>query len=196
MNRGSPHRIIAIVLLFSGLEAASLQAEPRWGLGLQASQITTQSAEDREVDKSGTGFAGTLGATWTMSESSHLVLELGLGMKTVEGDSSSSTQEVETQGAFIGTSYRWAFSGFEIGPRLVVTRGDSASLRAYDADSTQTIVSLGPEIAYRFALESGDVLGFAAFTRDLLVKNQTNTHITAGLQFWLASTPSTADVNP
>jgi hypothetical protein len=171
------------------------EAHVRWGAGFQTSFITTQSDEEREVNKKGLGIAGTVGASWAFDDASFLRLGLGLESRQIKGDTSSFTQEVKTRGSFLNGSYHWALGAIELGPQLVLTRGKAASLRAEDADSIQTVLAFGPEIAKRWTTESGDLLAFLAVTQDLNVDHQANRSFTVGLQLWLKeSTPQSSEI--
>lgn len=187
---------LALAFVLSGLSMESAEAEVRWGAGFQSGFITTQSDEEREVDKKGLGMAGTLGASWAFDDAAILTLGLGLESRQVKGDTASFTQEVKTQGSFLNASYRWSLGAIELGPQIVLTRGKAASLRADDADSTQTVLAFGPELAKRWTMEAGDLLAYFAVTQDLNVDHQTNRSFTVGLQFWLNESTQQATDTP
>jgi outer membrane protein OmpA-like peptidoglycan-associated protein len=125
-----------------------------------------------------------------------------VGIRTLEssGTSKRRRQALETFGGTLRLDYRWILGGFEPGVLLTLDQGPGATLKLAQKNDVTSVLSLGPELAYRWQMETNQIVGFVASTIDVNVPQQNNITVLAGLQFWFKASapelPATKDPEP
>jgi outer membrane protein OmpA-like peptidoglycan-associated protein len=74
--------------------------------------------------------------------------------------------------------------GFEAGILLNLDQGQGSTLKLSDQQKPGSVISLGPEIAYRWPGERQQMVAYLATTLDVGVAQQNNVMVLAGLQYW------------
>jgi outer membrane protein OmpA-like peptidoglycan-associated protein len=156
-----------------------------FGGGIDGGATSTVSNERTEVDKKGLTYAGYIGTSMSPIDRSHLTLTLGIQGYAVKGTSGKRTQIVNARTALLAIDYRWSIWNIEPGLLIRGNHGKNASLRAEDKDTSMVSINLGPIVAYRWSLESSDMVGYLAVTRDMNVPKETNSSLILGFQYWL-----------
>lgn len=177
-----------LALLIQVAIPQSAPSEVLLGGQLEGAWVKTQSKSKEDLDRSGTAMGLAGGLLFPVSDDAVMSTLIGLRTFDLSGTSNRRRQLLQTFGGTLRVDYRWIMGSFEPGLLLNLDQGPGTTLKLAEKNELTSMLSIGPELAYRWRTESNHIVGFVATTLDVNVAQQNNFMVLTGLQLWFKTT--------
>lgn len=186
MNRRTFGLVFAV---FAWASSAQAFADIYLGGQVESGWVETQSLSSYELDRKGPTYSAAGGLLFPLRDEAVITALMGVRSFDLVGESQRRRQLVQTMSGMIRLDYRWIMGGFEPGIVLNLDQGQGTTLKLADQQKPGSVLSIGPEIAYRWPGESQQMVAYLAATLDVGVAQQNNIMALAGFQYWIKTNP-------